>query len=293
MHPAPSLIVFTSLSGLGFGLLFFLGLGMPEKTGLVAFGLYALGYGLATAGLIASTFHLGRPERAIHAFSQWRSSWLSREAVLALATLLILAPHAAGAVFFATPLPVLGVIGGLLALVTVFSTAMIYASIRAVPRWNHWSVPFLFLTAALAGGALLAGNLFWAAWLMLGFGVALILHWALGDLRFEEAGSTMGTATGLGRIGKVRLFAPPHTGDNYLLHEMAFRVGRKHAGRLRAIALGLGAGVPVALLALLPAGYVVAFLAFAAHLAGLLASRWLFYAQAEHVMALYYGRAPG
>ena len=77
MHPAPSVIVFTTLSGLGFGLLFWLGLGLPTVTGWVAFAFFAIAYALAVGGLMASTFHLGHPERAWKAFSQWRSSWLS------------------------------------------------------------------------------------------------------------------------------------------------------------------------------------------------------------------------
>ena len=80
MHPAPSVIIFTSLSGLGFGLLTFLGFGMPAPTGLVAFVFFAIAYLLAVGGLVASTFHLGHPERAIKAFTQWKTSWLSREA---------------------------------------------------------------------------------------------------------------------------------------------------------------------------------------------------------------------
>ena len=90
MHPAPSIVVFTVLSGAGYGLLALLGLGvllgtMPATpaTGLAGLG---LGLGLATAGLVSSTFHLGHPERAWRALSQWRSSWLSREGVAALAT---------------------------------------------------------------------------------------------------------------------------------------------------------------------------------------------------------------
>jgi DMSO reductase anchor subunit len=65
MHPAPSVIVFTTLSGLGFGLLIWLGLGLPAVTGWVAFAFFVIAYGLAVGGLLASTFHLGRPERAM------------------------------------------------------------------------------------------------------------------------------------------------------------------------------------------------------------------------------------
>ena len=59
MHPTPSVIIFTALSGLGFGLLVFLGLQMPDVTGGVAFIFFAIGFGLAVGGLISSTFHLG------------------------------------------------------------------------------------------------------------------------------------------------------------------------------------------------------------------------------------------
>ncbi len=87
MHPAPSVILFTTLSGLGFGLLILLGLGYPSVTGWTAFVFFAIAYVLAVGGLLFSTFHLGHPERALKAFSQWRSSWLSREGWLAVATL--------------------------------------------------------------------------------------------------------------------------------------------------------------------------------------------------------------
>jgi DMSO reductase anchor subunit len=78
MHPSPAVIIFTSLSGLGFGLLVFLGLQMPDVMGFFAFIFFTIGFGLAVGGLVASTFHLGRPERSLKAFKQWRSSWLQR-----------------------------------------------------------------------------------------------------------------------------------------------------------------------------------------------------------------------
>lgn len=50
MNPAGSVIVFTVSSGLGFGLLTWLGLGLPDVRGWAAFWYYALGFGLAGAG---------------------------------------------------------------------------------------------------------------------------------------------------------------------------------------------------------------------------------------------------
>lgn len=289
MHPAPSLILFTVLSGAGFGLLVWLGLGLNAPTGLAAFILFGLGYALSGAGLIAAAFHLGHPERALKAFSQWCSSWLSREAVLSSATLAVMAPHAASSAFAATPLPFFGWLGAALALVTIFATAMIYAQIKAVPRWHHWSTPPVFVLAALAGGALLAAQATLALWLMLALAVAMVAHWLAGDRQFAQSGSDTGTATGLGGLGRVRLLEPPHSGRNYLLREMVHVVGRKHAYKLRIIALGTGALIP-ALLLMLPLGYATIALALIAHLAGMAAQRWLFFAEAEHVVGLYYGK---
>ncbi|TQM94478.1 dimethyl sulfoxide reductase anchor subunit family protein [Roseinatronobacter monicus] len=289
MHPAPSLILFTVLSGMGFGLLVWLGVGLRTPTGLAAFILFGLGYGLAGAGLIVAAFHLGHPERALKAFSQWRSSWLSREAVLAAATLAVMAPHAAASVFWDRPLVLFAWAGAALALATIFATAMIYAQIRAVPRWHHWSTPPVFVLAGLAGGALLAAQMTQALWLMLALGGAMVVHWALGDQRFAAAKSDAGTATGLGRFGRVRLLEPPHSGQNYLLREMVHVVGRKHAHKLRVIALVSGALLPAGAL-MLPAGYAMVFVALIAHIMGILAQRWLFFAEAEHVVGLYYGK---
>ncbi|MBR3372152.1 MAG: dimethyl sulfoxide reductase anchor subunit [Rhodobacteraceae bacterium] len=290
MHPAPSLIVFTVLSGLGFGLLVWLGLGVRAPSGMAAFILFGLGYGLSGAGLVAAAFHLGHPERALKAFSQWRSSWLSREAVLAAATLMVMAPHAAASVFAGGGLPVLGGLGAVLALATIFATAMIYAQIKAVPRWHHASTPPVFGLAALAGGALLAGLTTLALWGMLALAVAMVAHWVAGDRQFAQSGSDTGSATGLGYLGRVRLLEPPHSGQNYLLREMVYVVGRKHAHKLRLIALVLGALLP-ALLLMVPASYLTVALALVAHVAGMCVQRWLFFAQAEHVVGLYYGRA--
>lgn len=290
MHPAPSIILFTVMSGLGLGLLALLGFGLIVPAGLAAFLWFGLGYGLTLAGLAASAFHLGHPERALRAFSQWRTSWLSREAVLAAATLLIIAPHAAGLVFWSRPLPGFGLIGGVLAVQTVLSTAMIYAQLRTVPRWNHWSTPALFLIAAITGGALLAGLPLLAQVMLAWLAVALVLNWIIGDGRFAAAGSTIGTATGLGGRGTVRQLEPPHTGANYLLREMVHVVGRRHALRLRMIALMLACVAPSALLWAAPLSPVALVLAAASHVTGMLAARWLFFAQAEHVVGLYYDR---
>lgn len=289
MHPAPSVIFFTTFSGLGFGLLVFLGLGYPAVTGWMAFAFFAIAYVMAVGGLLASTFHLGRPERAIKAFTQWRSSWLSREGWCAVIALVVMALYGAGLVFFGTRLALIGLIGAVFSLLTVFTTSMIYTQLKTIPRWHMPITPVKFLSISLAGGALLAGQVTLALWLVLIAGGVQLASWVMGDKALAASGTDMATATGLGSIGTVRAFEPPHTGTNYLLREFVHVIGRKHSQKLRVIALVLMAGLPAILLAL-PFSHWLALLAVLSHVAGVLCARWLFFAEAEHVVGLYYGK---
>ncbi|MGC3940060.1 dimethyl sulfoxide reductase anchor subunit family protein [Roseobacter sp. EG26] len=289
MHPAPSVIFFTTFSGLGFGLLFFLGLGFPAVTGWTAFAFFVIAYAMAVGGLMASTFHLGRPERAIKAFTQWRSSWLSREAWCAVGALVLMGLYAMGLVFFDTRIMTFGISGAVLSLATVFTTSMIYTQLKTIPRWNMAITPVKFISLSLAGGALLAGQVSAALVLLVIAGLVQIFTWLEGDKALAASGSNMASATGLGDIGGVRAFEPPHTGTNYLLREFVHEIGRKHSQKLRAISLLLMVALPFVLL-VLPFSHFFALLAVISHIAGVLTARWLFFAEAEHVVGLYYGK---
>ncbi len=310
MHPALSVIVFTTFSGAGYGLLFLIGILagnsiLPDSRWFALFGL-GLSLGLATLGLLASTYHLGRPERAWRAFSQWRTSWLSREGILSLAVFVPAGILGVAWLFFGHVLAWAGWLSALLAVPTIFCTAMIYASLKTVPRWHNAWVPLNYLLLGLMNGALLLQgmlHLFAAAtpgiaWLA----ILAILAGALGKLGYwrhiDRAGpaSTAESATGLGALGKVRLLEAPHSEDNYLMKEMGHRIARKHAGRLRWIALGLGFAAPLLLtiLAQLSSGPLAGMaevLAAGLAMLGTLIERWLFFAEAKHSVTLYYGSA--
>ena len=290
MHPAPSVIIFTTFSGLGFGLLIWLGIDPTPPTGWVAFVFWLIAYVMAVGGLLASTFHLGHPERALKAFTQWRSSWLSREGIAAVVTLVLMGLYGFGLVFLDTAWQPLGWLGALGALATVFTTSMIYAQMKTIPRWYTNLTPAMYLSFALAGGALLKGSIVMALWLILLAGVIQIATWVVGDKAFEKSGTTMATATGLGNIGAVTAFEPPHTGTNYLMREFIHVVGRKHASKLRLISLLLMVMLPVLLLASPFMSHWLGLVAVISHIAGVLVSRWLFFAEAEHVVGLYYGK---
>ena len=292
MKPASSVILFTTLSGLGFGVLALLGLGLIATQGWPAFFHWAFGYALAVGGLLSSTFHLGHPERAWRAFSQWRSSWLSREGVAAVATLLILAPQALSDWLGLVWGQGFGILGAVGCAATVLCTAMIYAQLKTVPRWHHWTVPATYLAFALTGGLILAGTGLWATVAALGLGLLLAYGWRVADSAFARAGVDLASATGLSGLGLPQVFEQPHTGSNYLMREMIFTVGRRHAAKLRTLALILAVGLPALAAATLPV-LPALILGGLSHLAGAMAQRWLFFAEAEHVVGLYYGRTSG
>lgn len=289
MHPAPSVIIFTTLSGLGFGLLTWLGLMESAPTGRAAFWVFGLAFALSVGGLMASTFHLGHPERAWRAFSQWKTSWLSREGVCAVSALLVMGIYAAGLIFLGRHLVLMGMLGAFLSLGTIFTTSMIYAQLATVPRWNTWLTPALLLTLSITGGAILAGERSLAVLLLVIAGALQLAWWRRGDQAFFERGSDLGTATGLGTSGAVRSMAYPHTSPNYLMKEFVYIVGRRHAQKLRAISISLMFFLPLGLLLVFPPSFMTTLITISCHVAGVAVSRWLFFAEAEHVVGLYYG----
>ncbi|MDY0874306.1 dimethyl sulfoxide reductase anchor subunit family protein [Dongia rigui] len=307
MYPAYSVIFFTSASGAGYALLALLNLLalfglLPAERWLGLTG-FLVGLIAVTAGLLSSTYHLGRPERAWRAFSQWRSSWLSREGVLAVVTFAPAGITALGWVFWEQIWWFPAIILIACTVATICATAMIYASLKTIRRWNNgWTLPG-YLGMGLASGSL------WLCLLCALFGletrlpsllaiamVAIAAGIKLGYWRFVDGdigASTAGSATGLGRFGKVRLFAAPHTEENYLLKEMGFKVARKHAQKLRRIASRGAFAVPLiaVLLALAvpTAGPWLMVVAVLANAIGTVTERWLFFAEARHVVTLYYG----
>ena len=314
MHPAFSVIVFTTLSGTGFGLWFWLALrialgdqaewfdGIGWALGLIAGGV------LVATGVIASLWHLGKPMRVWRAFSQWRSSWMSREGVFAIACMGV----AASAVLVQSTLldlpdePVaMRVLCALLAplcLAAIYSTAMIYGSLKTIPAWRHRLVVPVYLLFALLGGGLLFGPFAGTTLDMprlVGTGV-IVGAIALAAMKWrywramDDGALPLSRGYAVGLPGReVSVFERPHTEANYLNREMGFVVARRHARKLRTIAFVLFALVPLLCalpMLLLPHGgpaalYWGAALSFQL---GALVERWLFFAEAKHVVTLYY-----
>lgn len=306
MHPAFSVIFFTTASGAGYGLWFWLGIAaaggtpLPRTPSLIAL---ALGFVCVSAGLLSSTLHLGQPQRAWRAFSQWRSSWLSREGVAAL---LCFAPMLwlAAALWNHHGTRSAGLLLAALSVVTVVCTGMIYVSLKPIPAWRHPLVlPGYLLFAAFTGGlpwiaiqAAAGANI--EHWMIAAVLLGAVLLWQLKRRYWrgiDRAPLPVSRASALGLPANrvVHSFERPHTETNYLTQEMGFVLARKHASRLRRIALLLSVLIPT--LCLLPVWFAsssgaTSWLAIAAlsALLGAFVERWLFFAEAKHLVTLYY-----
>lgn len=308
MNPALSVIFFTTLSGAGLGLLFWFAAwrlaGPVPLSREIALAPVVVGALLLAVGLASAFLHLGRPARAWRAFSQWRTSWLSREAVAACLTLLSAA--ALGALSWMAPAATAGTVAAAAlaaaSMATVYTTAGIYFSLRPVPAWHNGFVAPGFLIAALLSGAaclwLLLSLAMWQpgrrACLLfatgcIGYAVLKLAYWRHVDRHSADIGT--GAATGLARLGRVRPAEAPHTEANYILREMGFAFARRYAGPLRAgVVLACGALPALCATAALGGhgGTMTAAFACVALLGGLFAERWLFFAEARHVVVAYY-----
>lgn len=307
MHPAYSVIFFTTSSGAGYGLLFWLSwaqiMGRVSHTQWPFIFALSAALALITAGLLSSTFHLGHPERAWRAFSQWRSSWLSREGVAAVLTyvpagLLWLSGITRIGTEWAIHLAALSMIG---AAVTVFTTGMIYASLRTIAAWNMRLVPMIYLALAastgyalwalylVAFGALTAGDA-GLGLILLGATAAMKWHYLR---RIDGAAPLSSLARAFGWQGAtITPLDPPHTRPNFVMREMGFQVGRKHAQKLRKIMFLCLFLLPIALIAAAGAALLPAWLSIALAVLligiGVVVERWLFFAEAKHISQIFY-----
>jgi len=308
MHPAFSVIFFTVASGAGFGLfsllyiadIFKLGGGFSQDQ-LIAGGLLAMA--LVVFGLLSSTFHLANPKNAWRAVSRFRTSWLSREGVFAIVFMPIALVYLASIMFDAPQWlrEISGFLTAVLAWITVFSTGMIYACLKTIRQWNTPLVPANYLAFGYASGSLLlllgaviAGLEItpYIAMAALILSVAAVLKaiyyfW----IRSPGLTPTINTATGLTRA-QVKLLDTGHTHGTFLTQEFGFRLARQKASVLKVFVFALGFLVPGLMLAWVfgqQGGLAAPIIAALSGIAGAAVERWLFFAEARHVVNLYHG----
>lgn len=309
MHASISTIFLTLFSGAGFGLMSLtilanwlrLSGGLSVMETLVA-GVVALVF--VTIGMISSTFHLANPKNAWRAFSRWRTSWLAREGVFAVAFYPFAMLYLAAIWFWqdaTNPVALIGGIGALLlSLATVFSQGMIYACLRTIRQWNTPLIPtgFLFMGFALGATTLAAVRLYMGGEagnlvaLALGFLTAAAIIKAIYYFWIAQpSGPTINTATGFTRA-KVRLLDQGHSGGTFLTEEFGHIVAPQTATIMKILVFAFGFLAPAWLLvgSLYDDSAMLGIVAAISAFIGIYVERWLFWTEAQHVVNLYHGR---
>jgi DMSO reductase anchor subunit len=319
MKPALSVIVFTVLSGAGLGALAILAIADLLGAGSLVPVLRAptmqrasiVALVLVVAGLSSSTLHLGNPRNAWRSLSRVRSSWLSREALASLALLAVAAGWIALQLAASAPLRVAAaILTLLLAWVTLYCTAMIYASLKPIRHWHTPRVPLGYFVLGHASGALVVvalarsvgeGSLVLAviAGLLLVVAAAVKLDYYAwiardeGRLTIEQA---VGVPQGVhpqvagGTRMKARLLDVGHSRGTFLTREFGYVLEADARTRARLLFWIAGVLVPALWLASGVRAVPVAAIALVACALGFGAERWLFFAEAQHTVRLYHGQ---
>ena len=322
MHPALSVILLTTLLGVGQGLFLALYTGQVYSVAKLlehqdSQTFYAVGSALAlaflAAGLVASFFHLGHPERAWRSIARWRSSWLSREViVLPLVMLLVFLYGLFHYLEWTTPLfTVAGtlpvdatlIIGALATLATFalfICTAMIYASIRFLQEWHSALTVINFTLLGGASGFMLAAAFsafigvqlvgFYGTWAVILTLAALLTRGAslVRNHRLRPK-STLQSAIGV-RHTTIRQIAQGAMGGSFNTREFFHHQPGRVLSMARTGFLVLVFPVPILLLGTAwgMSSEVLPLLAFLTQYLGLLIERWYFFVEARHPQNLYY-----
>ncbi len=326
MKPAFSVLFFTVLSGAGLGALALLGaldllatFGVlsPAIPPVLMPGALAVALAFVVSGLSASTLHLANPKNAWRSATRWRTSWLSREAIISLVLILVASCYALACWRIAAPALrlVLALCTLLTAWGTLYCTAMIYASLKPIRQWCTWRVPLNYLLLGHASGALLVAAIVRGTGhssdavivityaLLIGAAGAKIDYW-----RYIASGAgvtTIERAIGVGHgvhgpavpgvsgrstsVMAARLFDSGHARGTFLTREFLVTVSLRRRRRAQWI-VWIGAfALPLAWLMSSSPRWPGALLAVGASIVGLLAERWLFFADARHTVRLYHG----
>lgn len=322
MHPAFSVIFLTTLIGVGQGL--FLALYTGQLYSVIKVlpvqdspGFYGYGSLLAlvflTAGLIASFFHLGRPERAWRSAAKWKTSWLSREVIVLPAfmgtTFIYAMIHindwnpilfALSEDFIVDLSLLVGAINMALAFALFICTAMIYACIKFL---QEWSTPLTVVNYTLLGmasgfalstafAAYVESDLinFYGGWAITLTLFAFITRVAslIRNTKIKYK-SNLSSAIGI-RHTTIKQKAQGSMGGSFNTREYFHGAKPAFFKSIKWIFLVLVFAVPVLLLsaALTTNVFALFALAFIVQYAGLIAERWFFFAQANHPQNLYY-----
>ena len=308
MHPSKSIIFFTVISGTGYGI--FIGLLFNILFIEISYSLnYKLFISLVSflmivLGLLSSTLHLGHPERAWRAFSQWKSSWLSREGLVSVITFFPMVlfyyfwiNNINGYVF-------LLIILCIFSLLTIFCTGQMYATLKTIPSWNNSLVTPIYIFNGITVGSLFVYSInfyfnysifLYEKFIIITITLNLLLKISYWILIRQKTNTNIQTAVGI-KSKDISFFEGPHTGKNYLTTEMINKSNNKNNNFLRLTFCILTFIIPLYMInqysTLIADQFILKLsmiFVFILALVGMIIERYLFFIQSKHVVGLYYG----
>ena len=298
MRPAWSVILLTTMIGAAQGLFltaFSLHLAKGEAAKPFVVASCVVSLGLLVGGLIASFFHLGRPERAWRAASQWRTSWLSREVIVLPAFMGMVAVYVLSGSFIA------GAVAAVLCIALFICTGMVYACLPFLQEWRSPLTLVNFFLLGTASGLTLSVPLailfypqFAGPLALCAFGLGAVAWLAriaslVRNARLRPK-STTASAIGINHpriVQKAQGFMGGSFNTREFFHGRPDRVLRA----VRWTFLVFAFPVPGWLLGWGGGSLQVFVAAFVIQFAGLLAERWIFFAEAKHPQNIYYQSA--
>ena len=313
MHPAFSVIFFTVVSGAGYALISllclfnFLNFGMliDKNTFFIIAITSAV---LFTMGLISSTFHLANPKNAWRAFMRFKTSWLAREGLLAILFYPILALYL---YFIYIDMQInnfmlmqyYSFLIFTISTVIIYCTGMIYACLKTIPQWNTIWTPINYITIGFA----LAALIFFFILNLNGYDTTSYENYILSMIAFSLATKltyyfvirlpkyNIADATNAAvklKSTNVRLLDVGHTGGTFLTDEFGYKVAERKLFRIKILSIFSGFIIPFFLIytySFIYENIALCSLAIFLSFIGMISERWLFFAQAKHVVNLYHG----
>jgi DMSO reductase anchor subunit len=313
MHPAFSVIFFTVTSGAGYGLIallslfnfLYLGMLIDKNTFYIC---AAIGISLFTMGLVSSTFHLANPKNAWRAFMRFRTSWLAREGLLAIIFypiifLYLYLVYIDFQLDYFLLMQTYSLIIFLLSILIVYCTGMIYACLKTIPQWNTFWTPINYITIGVSLGALIFFFILdlnnyniepYKFYLLLAITLSLVTklsyYYSIRGPR-HDIGQATNAAIKL-KSTKVRLLDVGHTGSTFLTDEFGYKVAERKLFKVKMFAIISGFLAPFLLIyihSFIYENIIFCMMAISLAFLGMVAERWLFFAQARHVVNLYHG----
>ena len=322
MHPAFSVIFLTTLIGVGQGLFLALITGqsysavelLPSQDSISFYGIGgAIALLFLIGGLIASIFHLGRPERAWRSATQWRTSWLSREVIILPLVMMLVFVYtimhlfSLDTVLFTTITGarlhitlIVGAFGAIATFLLFLCTGMIYASIKFLQEWASSLTVINYLLLGTTSGFLLATAFasisapglmtFYGIWTTIILVFAFITRMAslLRNSRIKHK-SSIQTAIGV-RHQQIQQKSMGMMGGSVNTRDFFHHTSPLFMDTIKWVFIILTFIIPLILLwmGMAQSSLEILTTAFVIHYIGLILERWFFFAQANHPQNLYY-----